>query len=116
MVFLVGGRGAENIEGKIKTDRTKTLINEDKNPEEYKESQITTIIDNRVDTLLFFDFVLSAFSHFSIMEQKSFSVSSLNLHIRIQAPKFSWDSLFLNFVQINSSGWMYARLWQSMVE
>ena len=30
MVFLVRGRGAENIEGKIKTDRRKTLINEDK--------------------------------------------------------------------------------------
>ena len=35
------------------------------------------------------------------MEQKSFSVSSLNLQIQIQAPKFSWDSLLLNFVQIN---------------
>ena len=30
MVFLVRGRGAENIEEKIKTDRRKTLINEDK--------------------------------------------------------------------------------------
>ena len=28
-------------------------------------------------------------------------VSSLNLQILIQVPKFSWDSLFLNFVQIN---------------
>ena len=35
------------------------------------------------------------------MERKSFSVSSLNLQIQIQAPKFSWDRLFLNFVQIN---------------
>ena len=40
MVFLVRGRGAENIEEKIKIDRGKTLINED---EEYKESQKTTI-------------------------------------------------------------------------
>ena len=30
MVFLVRGRGAENIEEKIKTDRRKKLINEDK--------------------------------------------------------------------------------------
>ena len=30
MVFLVRGRGAENIEKKIKTDKIKTLINEDK--------------------------------------------------------------------------------------
>ena len=30
MVFLERGRGAENIEEKIKTDRRKTLINEDK--------------------------------------------------------------------------------------
>ena len=30
MVFLVRGRAAENIEGKIKTDGRKTLINEDK--------------------------------------------------------------------------------------
>ena len=30
MVFLVRGRGAENIEEKIKTDRRKTLVNEDK--------------------------------------------------------------------------------------
>ena len=30
MVFLARGRGAENIEEKIKTDRRKTLINEDK--------------------------------------------------------------------------------------
>ena len=30
MVFLVRGRDAENIEEKIKTDRRKTLINEDK--------------------------------------------------------------------------------------
>ena len=30
MVFLERGRSAENIEGKIKTDRRKTLINEDK--------------------------------------------------------------------------------------
>ena len=30
MVFLVRGRGAESIEEKIKTDRRKTLINEDK--------------------------------------------------------------------------------------
>ena len=30
MVFLVRGRGTENIEEKIKTDRRKTLINEDK--------------------------------------------------------------------------------------
>ena len=30
MVFLVRGRGAENIEEKIKTDRRKLLINEDK--------------------------------------------------------------------------------------
>ena len=35
------------------------------------------------------------------MERKSFSATSLNLQIRIQAPKFSWDSLFLNFAQIN---------------
>ena len=28
MVFLVRGRGAENIEENIKTDRRKTLINE----------------------------------------------------------------------------------------
>ena len=38
------------------------------------------------------------------MERKSFSVSSLNLQIQIQAPKFSWDNLFLNFVQINFIG------------
>ena len=30
MVLLIRGRGAENIEEKIKTDRRKTLINEDK--------------------------------------------------------------------------------------
>ena len=30
MVFLVRGRGTENIEEKIKIDRRKTLINEDK--------------------------------------------------------------------------------------
>ena len=30
MVFLVRGRGAENIEEKIKTNIRKTLINEDK--------------------------------------------------------------------------------------
>ena len=30
MVFLVRGRGAENIKEKIKIDRIKTLINEDK--------------------------------------------------------------------------------------
>ena len=30
MVFLVRGRGAENVEEKIKTDRGKILINEDK--------------------------------------------------------------------------------------
>ena len=30
MVFLVSGRGAENIAEKIKTDRRKSLINEDK--------------------------------------------------------------------------------------
>ena len=30
MVFLIRGRGTENIEEKIKTDRRKTLINEDK--------------------------------------------------------------------------------------
>ena len=30
MVFLVRGRGAENIEEKVKTDRRKLLINEDK--------------------------------------------------------------------------------------
>ena len=30
MVFLVSRRGAENIEKKIKTDKIKTLINEDK--------------------------------------------------------------------------------------
>ena len=30
MVFLVRGRGAKNIEKKIKIDRRKTLINEDK--------------------------------------------------------------------------------------
>ena len=30
MVFLVRGRGTENIEEKIKTGRRKTLINEDK--------------------------------------------------------------------------------------
>ena len=30
MIFLVRGRAAENIEEKIKTDRRKTLINEDK--------------------------------------------------------------------------------------
>ena len=30
MVYLVRGRGAENIEEKIKTDRRKILINEDK--------------------------------------------------------------------------------------
>ena len=30
MVFLVRGRGAENIEENIKTDRRKILINEDK--------------------------------------------------------------------------------------
>ena len=36
MVFLVRGRGAENIEGKIKTDRRKTLINEDKKPRRIK--------------------------------------------------------------------------------
>ena len=30
MAFLVRGSGAKNIEEKIKTDRRKTLINEDK--------------------------------------------------------------------------------------
>ena len=30
MAFLVRGRGAENIEENIKTDRRKTLTNEDK--------------------------------------------------------------------------------------
>ena len=30
MVFLVRGRGAENIEEKFKTGRRKTLMNEDK--------------------------------------------------------------------------------------
>ena len=30
MVILIRGRGAENIEEKIKTSRRKTLINEDK--------------------------------------------------------------------------------------
>ena len=43
MVFLVRGRGAEKIEEKVKTDRRKTLINEDKENEEYKESQIATM-------------------------------------------------------------------------
>ena len=36
MVFLVRGKGAEKIEEKIKTDRRKTLINEDKENKEYK--------------------------------------------------------------------------------
>ena len=40
---MVRGRGAENIEGKIKTDGRKTLINEDEENEECKESQITTM-------------------------------------------------------------------------
>ena len=43
MVFLVRGRGAENIEEKFKTDRKKTLMNEDKQNEKYKESQIATM-------------------------------------------------------------------------
>ena len=40
MVFLVRGRGAENIEKRKKTDRKKTRITKRKKYEEYKESQI----------------------------------------------------------------------------
>ena len=43
MVFLVMGWSAENIDRKKKTDRIKTLKNEEKENEEYEESQITTI-------------------------------------------------------------------------
>ena len=43
MAFLVRGSGAKNIEEKIKTDRRKTLINEDKEKRRIQESQITTM-------------------------------------------------------------------------
>ena len=44
MVFLVRGKGAENIEKKKKTDRKKKHLKmkREKN-EEYRESQMTTI-------------------------------------------------------------------------
>ena len=56
MVFLVRGKGAENIEEKIKIDRGKTLINED---EEYKESQKTTI------SIFGFTFFIKNYSSFT---------------------------------------------------
>ena len=62
MVFLVRGRGAENIEEKIKIDRGKTLINEDegyKENEEYKESQKTTI------SIFGFTFFIKNYSSFT---------------------------------------------------
>ena len=40
MVFLVRGRGAENIEENIKIDRGKTLINEDKEKRRTQEKSI----------------------------------------------------------------------------
>ena len=43
MVFLVMGRGAENIEEKKKTDTRKKLKSDEKKTEEYEKSQIITI-------------------------------------------------------------------------
>ena len=43
MVFLVRGRGTENIEKKKNTDRRKTLKNEVKEKRMIKKSQITSL-------------------------------------------------------------------------
>ena len=41
MLFLVMGRDAESTKKKNKTSKRKTLRNEDKNNEEYKETHLT---------------------------------------------------------------------------
>ena len=43
MVFLDRGRGAENIEEKIETEKRKTMINEDKGKQRIQGKQITTM-------------------------------------------------------------------------
>ena len=43
IIFLVRERGTKNIEKSKKTGRRKTLKNEEKENEEYKESQIITM-------------------------------------------------------------------------
>ena len=43
IIFLVRERGAKNIEKSKKTGRRKTLKNEEKENQEYKESQIITM-------------------------------------------------------------------------
>ena len=58
MVFLVRGRGAENIEEKIKTDRRKTLINEDK-----EKRRIRGKLNNNNEHLWFY--LLYKKSHFT---------------------------------------------------
>ena len=52
MVFLVRGRAAENIEEKIKTDRRKTLINEDK-----EKRRIQGKLNNNNENLWFYLFI-----------------------------------------------------------
>ena len=52
MVFLVRGRAAENIEGKIKTDGRKTLINEDK-----EKRRIQGKLNNNNENLWFYLFI-----------------------------------------------------------
>ena len=49
MVFLVKGRGAENIEEKIKTEGRKTLINQDKEKRRIQRKS------NNNNELLWFD-------------------------------------------------------------
>ena len=76
MVFLVRGRGAENIEEKIKTDRRKTLINEDK-----EKRRIQGKLNNNNENLWFYLFIKNYILLKNIVVKGKKVKSSLYHHI-----------------------------------
>ena len=76
MVFLVRGRGAENIEEKIKTDRRKTLINEDK-----EKRRIQGKSNNNNEHLWFYFFIKNDILLKNIVVKGKKVKSSLYHHI-----------------------------------
>ena len=73
---MVRGRGAENIEGKIKTDGRKTLINEDK-----EKRRIQGKLNNNNENLWFYLFIKNYILLKNIVVKGKKVKSSLYHHI-----------------------------------
>ena len=76
MVFLIRGRGTENMEEKIKTDRRKTLINEDK-----EKRRIQGKSNNNNEHLWFYFFIKNDILLKNIVVKGKKVKSSLYHHI-----------------------------------